>query len=469
MSDTAAVQLVDTIWRFKPYPAYKPSGVEWLGDIPVQWELPPLYTRYSIELGKMLDESKIAGDYLVPYLRNVDVQWNRINFDDLPEMDIVPRDYERYTVKVGDLLVCEGGEVGRCAIVPRTEKVYGYQKALHRLRPLSGGDVPRFMYYTLMCASSFGAFIAEGNPNTIPHLTGENLRRYRFPKPPIAEQRAIADYLDREAAKTDTLISKKRELIQKLKEKRSALISRTVTRGLPPDAASAAGLDPHPPRKPSGIDWLGDVPAHWEVNPILRLATAIQTGPFGSQLHESDYVEGGIPLINPAHIIENRLVPENHSTVDQETAARLSRHQLRAGDIIVGRRGEIGRCSVVTSKEEGWICGTGSLVIRLEEDNPNYFAKVISSIGFSSLLELNAVGTTMLNLSPSIIGRMCVPAPPPSEQSAISDYLDYKTAQIEGMAAKIEAAIERLQEYRAVLITAAVSGKIDVRGTVDAN
>lgn len=133
----------------------------------------------------------------------------------------------------------------------------------------------------------------------------------------------------------------------------------------------------------------------------------------------------------------------------------------------MGRRGEIGRCGVVTINEEGWLCGAGALVIRLESGDPRYFVKVFGDRGFSKLLELNAVGTTMLNLNPVIVGRMLVPAPPVPEQCAIADFLDHETARIDQMVATIEAVIDRLQEYRTALITAAVTGKIDVRTLCD--
>jgi type I restriction enzyme, S subunit len=155
-------------------------------------------------------------------------------------------------------------------------------------------------------------------------------------------------------------------------------------------------LPPYLNYKASGIEWLGDMPAHWEVTPTFRITAAIQTGPFGSQLHESDYVEGGIPLVNPAHIIDGRVVPDEQSTVDEATASRLTRHQLRTGDIIMGRRGEIGRCSVISAREHGWICGTGSLVVRPIDGCSNYFARIFSSAGFSKLLELNAVAASPL-------------------------------------------------------------------------
>jgi len=212
-----------------PDAAFKPSGLDWLGEIPKHWGTPPLYTRYSIELGKMLDASRIVGHALVHYLRNIDVQWDRINFDDLPEMDIEERERGRFTLKEGDLLVCEGGEVGRSAIFKGRAEVTGFQKALHRMRPLNLREHPRFMFYTLTWASSQGIFFAEGNPNTIPHLTGEKLRRYRFPQPPLPEQAAIATYLDAETAKLDALAAKVEEAIERLQEYRTALITAAVT------------------------------------------------------------------------------------------------------------------------------------------------------------------------------------------------------------------------------------------------
>lgn len=118
----------------------------------------------------------------------------------------------------------------------------------------------------------------------------------------------------------------------------------------------------------------------------------------------------------------------------------------------------------VTTREHGWLCGTGSLVIRLPRCCANFYARVFRSNGFARLLELNAVGTTMLNLNPSIVGRMMVPVPPLPEQIAIADFLDHETAKIDRLIEKVQAAVEKLQEYRSALITAAVTGKIDVRG-----
>lgn len=212
----------------EPNSEMKDSGVGWVGETPAHWTTPPLYARYSVELGKMLSEAKITGEHLIPYLRNVDVQWSAINFQDLPEMDISLAEYPRYTIRTGDLLVCEGGEVGRAAIVGNFDGVIGYQKALHRLRALSDGEDQSFMYFVLEWATQTGIFNAGGT-STIAHLTSEQLRKYRFPKPPKKEQRLIAEYLFRETKHVATLQRTVKAAIFRLTEYRQALITSAVT------------------------------------------------------------------------------------------------------------------------------------------------------------------------------------------------------------------------------------------------
>ncbi|MFH1743622.1 MAG: restriction endonuclease subunit S [bacterium] len=207
----------------------KDSGIEWLGEIPAHWEVPPLYARYNVQLGKMLDTKRITGEYLLPYLRNIDVQWNRVNVRELPEMDIHPEEYDRYTLRKGDLLVCEGGEIGRTAIWRDELEICAFQKAIHRVRPRTDHDLPPFFFYVMCTAVGSGTFVAGGNPNTILHLTAEKLRIYRFAFPPLQEQYAIVAFLDRETGQIDGLIGKIHSSIEKLREYRTALISAAVT------------------------------------------------------------------------------------------------------------------------------------------------------------------------------------------------------------------------------------------------
>lgn len=207
----------------------KSSAVEWLGDVPKGWEVVALRLRYSQCLGKMLDSKRVLGVDSLAYLRNTDVQWDRIATADLPLMDIAPSEYERYTVRIGDLLVCEGGEVGRSAIWNGSLERCGFQKALHRLRPLSPDrDAPRFLYYVLRVAANGGAF-DDGHASTIAHLTGDKLRAHRFPFPPKAEQDAIVTYLDSATTSINlSVLSVERE-IDLLREYRTRLFADVVT------------------------------------------------------------------------------------------------------------------------------------------------------------------------------------------------------------------------------------------------
>ena len=212
-----------------PYPAYKDSGVEWLGDVPKHWEITALRHRYEQCLGKMLDAKRLTGEHPMPYLRNVDVQWDHVNVTNLPWMDICPHEIARYTVRLGDLLVCEGGEVGRCAIWQAEIELCGYQKALHRLRPcLENRDKPRFLLYTLWLAAARGAF-NDGQESTIGHLTGEKLRAHRFAFPPMAEQRSIETFLDKTRGRIDTAVDTELKVINLLNEYRTRLIADVVT------------------------------------------------------------------------------------------------------------------------------------------------------------------------------------------------------------------------------------------------
>lgn len=205
------------------------SGLEWIERVPGHWEIAPVYAKYSVQLGKMLDTAHITGNHLRPYLRNVNVQWDRIDCDDLMEMDFTEGDRAKYALQSGDLIVCEGGDVGRAAVWQGQLTECYYQKALHRLRPVHPNEVPRFMMYVLWLAASLGVFRVEGNANTIDHLTAEKLRRHRFPFPPPEEQRAIVAALDDELARIGRLAKVVQEQLDRLSERRAALITAAVT------------------------------------------------------------------------------------------------------------------------------------------------------------------------------------------------------------------------------------------------
>lgn len=221
--NTAVTQGLDTAV------ALKPSGIEWLGDIPAHWVVAPVYARFSVQLGKMLDTKRITGKHLKPYLRNVDVQWDEINVSDLPQMDFSETDKQKYSLKWGDLLVCEGGEVGRAAIWQNQLPECYYQKALHRLRPLSNRDDSRFMLYLLRNAVSCDVFIGGTEKATIYHLTAEKLKKHRFPFPSKSEQQEIVSYIEQKTAEINSAIERTQREIELIEEYRTTLIAHAVT------------------------------------------------------------------------------------------------------------------------------------------------------------------------------------------------------------------------------------------------
>lgn len=212
-----------------PNAQMKDSGVEWMGEVPAHWVVAKLSFRYEVLLGKMLDDKKITGNFLGSYLRNTDVQWDQINTEDLPQMDFYPNEQDRYSLKKLDLIVCEGGEIGRCAIWGNDDPCF-YQKALHRLRPLNTNcDMTRFMFYHLFNAVHQERFISGAGKSTIAHLPAESFRQFRFAYPPLTEQVEISNFLDEQKLKFDALEIKALAQISLLKERRTALISAAVT------------------------------------------------------------------------------------------------------------------------------------------------------------------------------------------------------------------------------------------------
>jgi type I restriction enzyme, S subunit len=205
------------------------SGISWLGEVPAHWKTPPVYARFDVQLGKMLDEKRIRGTHLAHYLRNVDVQWGAVNTQDLPQMDFDEQDRDKYSLRQGDILVCEGGEIGRSALWRGEIEECYYQKALHRLRPLGKADLPEFFILVMRTLVDLGIFTSEASAATIQHLPAEKLRILRYPSPPIAEQRAIVSHITVKTSKFDALRAATARTIALLKERRAALIAAAVT------------------------------------------------------------------------------------------------------------------------------------------------------------------------------------------------------------------------------------------------
>ncbi|ADW16443.1 restriction modification system DNA specificity domain protein [Desulfobulbus propionicus DSM 2032] len=276
----------------------------------------------------------------------------------------------------------------------------------------------------------------------------------------IPEQTAIADFLDRETGRIDTLVTKKRRLIALLGEKRTALISRTVTRGLPAEAAREFGLKPHTRFKDSGIEWLGEVPEGWEVVKFSREVKIAE-----GQVDPEREPYSTMVLIGPEHVEAGtgRLVSE---ATAEDQAAISGKYYCHKGEVIYSKIRPALR-KVVKAKND-CLCSADMYPLGGRDKLLNdYIYWLFLSDQFAAWSVLEADRVAMPKINRNTLNELRLPVPVGSEQAAIATYLNRETAKIDQLFTKVEAAIVRLLEYRTALITAAVTGKIDVRGKAD--
>lgn len=439
--------------KYKAYPEYKDSGVEWLGDVPTDWQT-------------------LRGKYVFKEVRELSASGDETLLSVSEYYGVKPR---QDTIEDGDFISRADSLIGykKCQIndlamnimlawktglgVSNYEGIISPAYSVFRFDTVKA--VPGYMHYLLRTKIYTNHFKSRstGVIDSRLRLYPETFGTVEILLPRLNEQMKICLFLDHETVKIDNLIEKQKQLIELLKEKRQAVISHAVTKGLNPDA----------PMKDSGVAWLGEVPEHWVIAQLKFNTLEMQTGPFGSQLHAEDYVIDGIPLINPAHMSAGIITPDLQVTVDETTQIRLKRHKLSEGEIIFSRRGELGRCAVVKKENEGWLCGTGSLKAKLTKKIvPDYAYILISSKGVVSELTLESKGSTMANLNTETLGRVRLPVPPMSEQENILNYINVISEKYDYLIQSAETAIKLMQERRTALISAAVTGKIDVRNWV---
>lgn len=291
----------------------RPSGLDWAPSVPAHWTVAPLRTRFGVQLGKMLDEKQITGAGSAPYLRNVDVQWGRINTDQLPRMDFSPADRTKFTLRRGDLLVCEGGEIGRAAIWTAPLAECFYQKALHRLRPL-GADDPRFMFYLLFAGARLGVFSARSNASTIEHLTAEKLRAMRFPFPPVDEQRAIVEALD-----------ERLEVVRRAHGEASAVASRAAELRI----AVTEEVLAQPALRDNAC------PAEWTACRLKNVVRGIEQG-WSPQCEAREAEAGEWGVLKVGCVNGGRFRESEHKALPAGVAPNPSL-EVRPGDVLVSR------------------------------------------------------------------------------------------------------------------------------------
>ena len=294
-------------------------------------------------------------------------------------------------------------------------------------------------------------FAALANPGAVPSLSEGDQADIPIAIPPMVEQRAIAAFLDRETAEIDGLVEREDRLIELLQEKRTALITRTVTRG----------LDPNVPMKDSGVEWLGKIPAHWHLRALKRVSPEITVGVV---VNPSTYVRAeGVPFLYGGDIHEGRIVADAARRMSEEDSESLSKSRLQAGDLVCVRVGAPGVTAVVPPQLAGANCASVLIVRRAASFDSQWLCYTMNSRLVQYQVELVQYGAAQEQFNVAHAVEFFVPLAPQAEQRAITAFLDRETAEIDALIAKVHQAIGYLKEFRTALISAAVTGKIDVR------
>ena len=411
-------------------------------DIPENWMWCHAGDLFQHNTGKALNASNKSG-ITMTYITTSNLYWDRFELDNLKEMPFTEAEVEKCTVKKGDLLVCEGGDYGRSAIWPHDYPMR-IQNHIHRLRAYGPLSI-RYFYYVFYLYKNTGLIAGKGI--AIQGLSSNALHTLKTPLPPLAEQQRIVAKIEElmplveEYGKAEERLSVLNSAFPD-KLRKSILqqaIKGKLTERDPADEPASELLKriraekeqlikedkikkekPLPPITEEEKPF--EVPDSWVWVRFSSIINYISTGPFGSMLHKSDYVSNGIPLINPANIVGEHIVPSERMMVSKETTERLSSYRLQKGTIVMGRRGEMGRCAVVTDNEEGWLCGTGSFFMEPSSLMCcDYIIKFFATVYAKHYLGGESVGSTMNNLNHTILSKMSMPLPPLAEQKRIVD------------------------------------------------
>lgn len=434
----------------KPYPAYKDSGVEWLGKVPEHWAVGAVKSGYDIKLGKMLQTKLISADDIeVPYLKARDVQWFSVQLASTVRMWASPRDIEQFSISSGDLLVCEGGEGGRCGIL--TGEVNGHiiQNSLHRVRSRYENS-NTFLQYIMRAVAETGWFAALNNKATIAHFTYEKFGALRIPLPPLPEQHAIARFLDHANQRIQRHIQAKEKLIKLLEEQKQVIIHQAVTGQI--DVRTG---QPYPAYKESGVEWLGKVPEHWDVQrskrvfrPRTELARPDDTQLSATQAYgviaQADYEKR---IGRKVTRILRNLDQRRHVEVDDFV---ISMRSFQGGLERAWRSGCIRSSYIVLQSAKALIVG--------------YFGYLFKSASYITALQSTAnFIRDGQDLNFENFCQVDLPFPPIEEQQKIVQRVDQKTTHIALSIERMRQQISLLHEYRTRLIADVVTGKLDVR------
>lgn len=419
-------------------------------EVPENWVWVRLGSVCGFERGITFPSSAKQNerdDENIPCLRTANVQ------DELELNDLIYVNKKYYKNNI-DKLIRENDIIMSTAnsreLVGKTSFVYkvdypmifgGFVMALRANKLLS-----KFLFYYLRLEFLLGRFRGESTQTTnIANISSSVLGEYTFPLPPLSEQQRIVERVEELFAKLDEAKERLQEVADSFAVRKAAILHKAFTGEL----------------IKKNIE---------QLVPLESLVDLIKIGPFGSVLHESDYIENGIPLVNPKHIVQQHIVPQSKISISEEKAEELSSYRLKANDIVLGRRGEMGRCAPVSAREENWICGTGSMIIRLKEEyDARLYSLILGSQATVTYLENSAVGSTLKNLNEKIVRKIPVPQFDIEEQHEIVRLIDDLLARERAAQQAAEQALASIDLMKKSILARAFRGELGTNKASEAS
>lgn len=441
----------------KPYPSYKDSGLEWLDILPSDWVALPIRA-----LAKGGRAGFTDGDWIEsPYITDEGVrliQTGNVGIGQYREQGFRYVSEETFgelsctEVLPGDVLICRlAAPVGRACLAPD----------LGGLRMITSVDVAilkpaeeveaGYITYLLSCPEYLGYLESVCRGGTRDRVSRSFLGGVRVPCPPTETQRAIATFLDRETAKIDALVDEQRRLIDLLKEKRQAVISHAVTKG----------LDPSVPMRDSGVEWLGKIPAHWEALSIRHVSRDVQTGATPKS-HSPGSDETGVPWLTPGDFASSLELSDSAKRLPAREAVVDARVFPEGTVMLVGIGATLGKVGYLVQK------GSANQQVNAILPDENICSQFLAYALIAQLDQIRCLSnsSTIGILNQEKTKQVLIAVPPVAEQKQIVRHLDKTSREAERLGNQVEAALPLLQERRAALISAVVTGKIDVRDSV---
>lgn len=439
----------------KAYSEYKDSGVSGIEQIPKDWISEKI--KFVATCNDEVLSDSTADDEIINYVEIGDVDYvNGITNTTEYEFKEAPSRARRIT-RPNDIIISTVRTYLK-AIAKIAEPDLIVSTGFAVIRPRKIDEI--FMSYALLAPTFIEEVMSRSFGVSYPAIKASSLMNIKICIPPLSEQKAIASFLDAKTKPIDDIIAKREKQIELLEEMKSAIISRAVTKGLNPGAKM----------KDSGIEWIGEIPEGWEMCKLKYILKRekynIKTGPFGTQLKGNDLrEEGDVPVYNQRNVIDNQFhSPSVFVTLDK--ANELAGFHTKPNDVLITSRGTIGKAAILPNGAKEGILHPCLIALRINQDLVNlkylfYYINGFEGFAINVFLESNA--TTIEVIYTDTLKNIFVTLPQLEEQQAIASYLDSETSKIDSRIAKRRKQIELLHEYKQALITAAVTGKIDVR------